>query len=335
VNDTPRHVLCNLIQKYGTSLYDDRGRCSGLLHDFCGAHKAEIAVLLTALEETVPLALITQSKTTSPRMLIGRLVKRLQDDRHLTDEAARWAVESWALALGIIQSTDVSQPKSKPNPPSSRGDGTGPKPLSESPINLPDPDPQSNSSRERKKGKSWGIRLITLMFTILAAIFVIALKNKYDDNERARLEANAESERQAKQEAAEQAAEEAKNREEAEQQAQEERKLRLTNPIKSGQTWVGYYFCLQQKTYFMITIDSVTTEYFVDGVFKMLNAEYKINGRYDPITRILKLLPGEWLIKPPGIYSVGLSGQITLNGMMYKGKITDPNCGEFILALPM
>jgi hypothetical protein len=129
--------------------------------------------------------------------------------------------------------------------------------------------------------------------------------------------------------------EEAKNREKAEQQAQEERKLRLTSPIKSGQTWVGYYFCLQQKTYFMITIDSVTTEYFVDGVFKMLNAAYKIKGRYDPITRMLKLLPGESLIKPPGIYSVGLSGQITLNGMMYKGIITDPNCDEFILALPM
>jgi hypothetical protein len=137
VNDTPRQVLCNLIQQYGTSLCDDRGRCSGLLHDFCGA-KAEIAVLLTALEETVPLALITQSKTTSLRMLIGRLVKRLQDDRHLTDEAARWPV-----ALGIIQSTDVSRPKSKPNPPSSRADGTGPKPLLESPINLPDQDPQS------------------------------------------------------------------------------------------------------------------------------------------------------------------------------------------------
>jgi flagellar biosynthesis GTPase FlhF len=209
VNDTPRHVLCNLIQKYGTSLCDDRGRCSGLLHDFCGAHKAEIAVLLTALEETVPLALITQSKTTSPRMLIGRLVKRLQDDRHLTDEAAHWAVESWALALGIIQSTDVSQPKSKPKPPSSRAEGTGPKPLSESPIALPEQDPQSHSSRERKKGRSWGIRLITLMFTVLAAIVVIALKIEYDNNERVRLEAiaDAESERQAKQEAAEQTAE--------------------------------------------------------------------------------------------------------------------------------
>lgn len=101
MNDKPRQVLCDLLRKQGVSLSQDRARCSGLLRDHCGAFKAETMVLLAAMEEGVPARLTEQSGNFAPEILIGYLIKRMRIDRQLTEEAARWAVESWALALGI------------------------------------------------------------------------------------------------------------------------------------------------------------------------------------------------------------------------------------------
>lgn len=112
----PRQVLCELIAKYGQSLADDRSRCSGLLRDLCGSHKAEIAVLLDAQEEGVPSALRTGIASGSAQELVSRLSKSLEKDRHLTEKAARWAVESWALALGISNADEQDDPLPEPPP---------------------------------------------------------------------------------------------------------------------------------------------------------------------------------------------------------------------------
>jgi hypothetical protein len=41
-------------------------------------------------------------------VFLARLTKKLQDNLGLTEEAARWAVESWALALGVISEADTA-----------------------------------------------------------------------------------------------------------------------------------------------------------------------------------------------------------------------------------
>jgi hypothetical protein len=33
----------------------------------------------------------------------------MRDDRFITEEAARWAVESWALALGVVSKAELSE----------------------------------------------------------------------------------------------------------------------------------------------------------------------------------------------------------------------------------
>lgn len=40
-------------------------------------------------------------------MLVSQLAKRLQDHLSVTEEAARWAVESWALALGVSSGAEL------------------------------------------------------------------------------------------------------------------------------------------------------------------------------------------------------------------------------------
>lgn len=41
MDNKPRQVLRTIVRQYGTAVSADRNRCSGLLRDLCGAHRAE------------------------------------------------------------------------------------------------------------------------------------------------------------------------------------------------------------------------------------------------------------------------------------------------------
>ncbi len=122
MHDEPRQKLCELIVEYGRSLCNDPNRCEALLKDYCGKHKREIFVLVSALKKNVTNDLLKSSAGVPQEIVMGRLRKRLADELAMTDEAAHWAVESWALALGFIT---VPQPmvkaaaEAKPFPPAS------------------------------------------------------------------------------------------------------------------------------------------------------------------------------------------------------------------------
>ena len=109
MNDEPRQKLRELIVEYGRSLCNDPNRCEALLKDYCGIHKREIFVLVSALKKRVTDDLLKSSAGVPQEIVIGRLCKRLEDELAFTSEASHWAVDSWALALGFIaiQSPDV------------------------------------------------------------------------------------------------------------------------------------------------------------------------------------------------------------------------------------
>jgi uncharacterized protein YraI len=106
MNEEPRRQLGELIAnpKYGRSLCDNIQQCEGLLRDLCGKHPTEISALVAAAKEKIPGELLSSHNGTSSEALLARLTKRLQDNLALDEKAARWAVESWALALGVISS---------------------------------------------------------------------------------------------------------------------------------------------------------------------------------------------------------------------------------------
>jgi len=103
MNNEPCEKLRELIVEYGRSLCDDPRRCEALLKDYCGQYKREIFVLITALKNRVADDLLKTSAGVPHVLLLARLIKRLEDELAMTTEAAHWAVESWALALGVIQ----------------------------------------------------------------------------------------------------------------------------------------------------------------------------------------------------------------------------------------
>lgn len=107
MNKLPRQMLRRIIAKHGKNVCDDARRCEGLLNDLCGAYRREINVLVNAIEERVPLDLLAGARTMAPELLLIRLEKRLEDQQGLTAEAARWSVESWALALDIVTDAEI------------------------------------------------------------------------------------------------------------------------------------------------------------------------------------------------------------------------------------
>ncbi|HYT88669.1 MAG TPA: hypothetical protein VEL76_08170 [Gemmataceae bacterium] len=100
MNDFARQKLSELLTTYGRGLCDEPKRLRALLSDLCPGRRGEVHVLSTALEQGVPQELANASDDLPFQVLVARLSRRLVEEAALTEKAARWAVETWAAALG-------------------------------------------------------------------------------------------------------------------------------------------------------------------------------------------------------------------------------------------
>lgn len=102
ISDVPRQCLIKIVSQYGPSVSGNARQCRALLLDLCGEHRREIHVLISVIEENIADELTRTDQTMPPAVLIARLAKKLHDNLGTAEILAQWAVESWALALGII-----------------------------------------------------------------------------------------------------------------------------------------------------------------------------------------------------------------------------------------
>lgn len=100
MNDLPRQKLQEIVRKYDRSLSPKL--YEALLRDLCGEYRSEISVLISALKEGVARDLLKSNNNILKTVLLPQLVNRLQENLGLAEEPAAWAVDSWAIALGII-----------------------------------------------------------------------------------------------------------------------------------------------------------------------------------------------------------------------------------------
>ncbi|HEX8146703.1 MAG TPA: right-handed parallel beta-helix repeat-containing protein [Pyrinomonadaceae bacterium] len=107
MNEQPRQSLREIVERHGRSVADDARRCEGLLKDYSAQYRREVSVLVSALEEHVPQDLSAAPAGTPRRVLLARLARRLADHRGLSETAAAWSVNSWALALGLISDDEL------------------------------------------------------------------------------------------------------------------------------------------------------------------------------------------------------------------------------------
>ena len=107
MNSAPRSKLREIIQKHGRAVIENPRRLENLLRDYCGESRREIAVLTMALEEHAVADLLAASG--SPHQVTqARLAQRLCDNLALSDAAARWSIEAWAWALGLISDAELA-----------------------------------------------------------------------------------------------------------------------------------------------------------------------------------------------------------------------------------
>lgn len=103
INGLPRQTLARIIAEHGRGICDAPKRIEALLRDLCGAHRLEINIIIGALEERVAADMIAAGNSAVPRgVLLARRAARLHDEVAMEESAARWAVHTWALALGVI-----------------------------------------------------------------------------------------------------------------------------------------------------------------------------------------------------------------------------------------
>lgn len=126
MNEQPRQKLREIIARYGPSVASDARRCEGLLRDYSGQHRREVSVLVSALEEHVPQDLLVPLAGTPRAVLLKRLARRLSDNRAISEPAARWSVNTWAFALGLI-ADDELEALEEESPAAATGDTEGDK----------------------------------------------------------------------------------------------------------------------------------------------------------------------------------------------------------------
>jgi WD40 repeat protein len=106
--------LGEILIKHGDSPLTDPKLCENLLKDYCAPYKEEIALLVLAVRERVASDLLVSQAGLDRDLLRALLVKRLRKGHSLSEADARWAVESWSLALRILSRSDSNPPPSDP-----------------------------------------------------------------------------------------------------------------------------------------------------------------------------------------------------------------------------
>ncbi len=96
MNDHARLKLCELVANYGKTICDTPRTCTMVLGQQCSEWPAEKQVLIKALERGT----VAKLKTASPGPEWDALTTQLANGSGLSAADARWAVESWAMALG-------------------------------------------------------------------------------------------------------------------------------------------------------------------------------------------------------------------------------------------
>ena len=106
MNDAPRQKLREILRQHGQVIIENPRRLENLLRDYCGEFRREISVLTMALEEYAVADLLAASAL--PRkVMLARLAQRLCDNLALSEAAARWSIESWAWAFGVITDAEL------------------------------------------------------------------------------------------------------------------------------------------------------------------------------------------------------------------------------------
>jgi len=109
MNDLARTKLIDIVNSYGRSVCSTPRTCEIFLHQQCDELPAEREVLAEALRRGTVSRLV-EAKDQPYAAISATLVSELVGEAGVSADDARWAVDSWALALGKHPSTAAPPP---------------------------------------------------------------------------------------------------------------------------------------------------------------------------------------------------------------------------------
>ncbi|MDX6385192.1 MAG: hypothetical protein QOK48_2765 [Blastocatellia bacterium] len=99
LDESVARTLGEILIKHGQSSLTDARLCENLLKDYCGECKEEISLLVSAVKERVAIDLVVSQDGLPRNLLRELLIRRLRKNQSLGEGEARWAVDSWSLAV--------------------------------------------------------------------------------------------------------------------------------------------------------------------------------------------------------------------------------------------
>ncbi|MBT9546907.1 MAG: formylglycine-generating enzyme family protein [Candidatus Sericytochromatia bacterium] len=94
------HILKDLLDSQGKSLLGQGDYLKAILMDVCPDEPKAIDLIMTALDEAIPVDLLQLKKTTDGWQT--PFTDKLNQNQGLPDRYSNWVVETWAAALGVI-----------------------------------------------------------------------------------------------------------------------------------------------------------------------------------------------------------------------------------------
>jgi hypothetical protein len=98
---TARQLLTEIIRHHGPGVCDESKRCEEMLNQ---DYRRDVGLLMLALNERIPQQLQASLQAEGVEMRARLLTSQLVRSRGLSEEHARYAVESWAIALRLMVS---------------------------------------------------------------------------------------------------------------------------------------------------------------------------------------------------------------------------------------
>ncbi|GAB4525515.1 MAG: hypothetical protein Tsb0014_04920 [Pleurocapsa sp.] len=113
-----RNQLMQFIDKYGQSICQDSSKCESLLKENYLQYPSETLLLtnssfllINSFRQGIPKKLLNSQNSQMPKeVTLGTLTTQLQDKLYITETAANWTVETWGIALKIIQPQEWNPP---------------------------------------------------------------------------------------------------------------------------------------------------------------------------------------------------------------------------------
>lgn len=192
---SPRETLSEILIREPL-LYLEPQRCEALLRDLCASYEREVNLLVSGLKQGVVVKLVESQRVVTPyHVTSARLTRQMVENLSLTEGGARWAVDSWAMALGIITEAEAKasevalkrEPRRSGVTGGSRGHDAAPESSASSrsrarvhpaPAPAPPPAPSPAPVTPAVKPKAWWLRALPLVALLLAlTLGVVVLVN--------------------------------------------------------------------------------------------------------------------------------------------------------------